>query len=524
MAIARLPRMIGDALAWLGGANLAILSKAPTVRGKFVQMGLVLLTTASIACVSMTFFIRQEIKEPESTAVLVGVFWGLVILNLDRFLVTSMGATRERRSLLLMAVPRLFLAIVISLVVSTPITLRLFQSDINNQLQTAHLNESAYLNGLTTKSGPAVQAQKLSGEISTNEAILDGSLPHAITSTQLQTAQQLVSTLQPKVQQAKQQEIDAYEAWQCELYGDGPGCANASNRPGPGPIAQAKQQTYEQDVAAYNSVDSQYKAAVTQENQDQASLTKAQAAATTRYQAQAAAALPGLRQQYAKAETEISQAQVANQTVVNQNSGTLAQLSALWSASAGNPLLMLAHVTILLLFFLIELLPVLIKVLLNMRPLDAYEKVLKAAEDAVGDRARLERLTERRNVERVSDEERKKADAASRVRIKVSEDNSDREQKLGIKANEYVAGKMENILDAALQQWSAQVVAILANPTGGVNGGTKPAGGPQQPSAGVPGNGPPGPNGSAPHSGTAQANGSAPQQQGFGLNPPGSSI
>ena len=110
------------------------------------------------------------------------------------------------------------------------------------------------------------------------------------------------------------------------------------------------------------------------------------------------------------------------------------------------------------------------------------------------------------------------------MRIKVSEDNSDREQKLGIKANEYVAGKMENILDAALQQWSAQVVAILANPTGGVNGGTKPAGGPQQPSAGVPGNGPPGPNGSAPHSGTAQANGSAPQQQGFGLNPPGSSI
>ena len=59
-------KKISDALAWLGGANLAILGRAPTSRGKFVQMGLVLLTTASIAGVSMTFFMNQEVNEPES--------------------------------------------------------------------------------------------------------------------------------------------------------------------------------------------------------------------------------------------------------------------------------------------------------------------------------------------------------------------------------------------------------------------------------------------------------------------------
>jgi hypothetical protein len=503
-ALTRLPRRVSDALAWLGGANLAILGRTPTTRGKFVQMGLVLLTTASIAVVSMTFFIRQEVKEPESMALLVGVFWGLVILNLDRFLVVSMGATRDMRRLILMAVPRLALAIVISLVVSTPITLRLFQSDIDNQLQTSHLAESAYLNGLTAKSGPAIQAKQLATEIGQQQAVLDGALPHLVTSPQLQRAQSLVNTLQPQVQRAKQDEIGAYEAWQCELYGDGTGCAGASRLAGNGPIAQAKQQTYEQDVSTFNSLNGQLQAALKDENQANASLKQAQAAALDRYQAQARAVLPGLQRQYEQDENEIAQTQASDQAVINQNSGTLAQLSALWSAGAGSLILTLAHLTVMALFFLIELLPVLVKVLLNMGALDAYEKVLKADEDKIADRVRLERLTERRDAERKSDEEQRTKDAAAKARIKVAEDKSEREQQLGIRANEYIAEKMEPILDAALQQWSAQVTARLDNAPGGSgtpHGSTAPAPAP------------------APAQGNDQV-----RQQGLGLKPPGSNI
>ena len=80
-------------------------------------------------------------------------------------------------------------------------------------------------------------------------------------------------------------------------------------------------------------------------------------------------------------------------------------------------MLMLAHLTVMALFFLIELLPVLVKILLNLGPLDAYEKVLKTEEEKLADKVRLERLTERRDAERKSDEDRKKADAASRTRI-----------------------------------------------------------------------------------------------------------
>ena len=456
-------RNISDALSWLGGANIAILNRAPTTRGKFVQMGLVLLTTASIAGISMAFFINQEVKEPEVTAVIVGIFWGLVILNLDRFLVVSMGATRDKRRLLLMAAPRLCLAIVIALVVSTPITLRIFQSDINYQLRTSQASESAYLSRLEAKSGLAQQAKHLQTQISQDQSILDGNLPQAITNPQLQTAQQQVQQLQPQVNQAKTQEIAAYEAWQCELYGEGRGCAGASNRPGNGPIAHAKQQTYDQDVHTYNSLNAQLKTAEQNEAAAGKSLKQAQGAALTRYQNAARTALPGLQTQYKKIEAQIATAQASDQTAINEHTGTLAQLSALWAASAGNAVLLLAHLTVMALFFLIELLPVLVKVLLNLGDLDAYEKVLKVEEEKIADMVRTERLTERRDAERKLDERRKKADADSRARITVAEDKSNHEQALGLKANKYVAQKMESILDAALLQWSAQVTTMLNN-------------------------------------------------------------
>jgi hypothetical protein len=171
-------------------------------------------------------------------------------------------------------------------------------------------------------------------------------------------------------------------------------------------------------------------------------------------------------------------------------------------------MLMLSHLTVMALFFLIELLPVLVKFLLNLGALDAYEKVLKTEEEKITDKVRLDRLTLRRDAERTSDEKRKTEDGASQARIAVAEDRSRREQALGIRANKYVAQKMESILDAALLHWSAQVTATLNNAQ----------------VAALPANASP-PNGAVPPNGTASPNGNGmASPQGFGLNPPGSKI
>ena len=55
---------ISDSLAWLGGADKDTLAVVPQERMRFIQMALVLLTTASIAMVSMMFAMNDGVKVP----------------------------------------------------------------------------------------------------------------------------------------------------------------------------------------------------------------------------------------------------------------------------------------------------------------------------------------------------------------------------------------------------------------------------------------------------------------------------
>lgn len=82
-----------DKLAVLGGAELALLRLVPTALGQFVQFALVLLGTALMAAVSMWFAMVQGLKVNPLLAVPFAALWGLLILNLDRYLTTSMQST-----------------------------------------------------------------------------------------------------------------------------------------------------------------------------------------------------------------------------------------------------------------------------------------------------------------------------------------------------------------------------------------------------------------------------------------------
>ena len=119
----------GDWLAWFG-ANAQTLDEAPSARDGFVQMGLVLLTTASLAVVSMAFAINHGVDVNWAIAIGFGVIWGCVILNIDRFLVLSMGTTRSIGRLTAMALPRFAMAALLAVVISTPLVLRVFRGDI----------------------------------------------------------------------------------------------------------------------------------------------------------------------------------------------------------------------------------------------------------------------------------------------------------------------------------------------------------------------------------------------------------
>jgi ABC-type transport system involved in multi-copper enzyme maturation permease subunit len=133
----------GDLMAGLGGADKTILDEVPQDRARFTQMAGLLLTTAGIAVLAMTFALHNGVKVPLFPAIVLGIAWGIVILNIDRFLVISMGDSRTRRWRLAgIMLPRFALAVLIALVVSTPLVLRIFASDINEQLSVMHEQQS----------------------------------------------------------------------------------------------------------------------------------------------------------------------------------------------------------------------------------------------------------------------------------------------------------------------------------------------------------------------------------------------
>ena len=127
-------------LSRLGGGNRELLADGQPAattgeRAKFAAMGGVLLTTAGVASVSMFFALHHAVGADIGWSIALGLAWGVVILNLDRFLVVTMNGARDRGWLMAMTVlGRLLLAALVAMVVSMPLVLQIFASDISSEL------------------------------------------------------------------------------------------------------------------------------------------------------------------------------------------------------------------------------------------------------------------------------------------------------------------------------------------------------------------------------------------------------
>src|SRR5262249_2627253 len=134
----------------------------------------------------MIFALRYGVKAPLAPAVVLGLLWGVGIFNLDPFPVLRLGATRAPAPLVRTTIPSVALAAGLALVISTPLVLRIFASDINQQLfimqQRASRQEAALIAG----SGEQQEASRIHTQIATDQGILNGHLPQSITSPQLQ--------------------------------------------------------------------------------------------------------------------------------------------------------------------------------------------------------------------------------------------------------------------------------------------------------------------------------------------------
>ncbi|WNJ18532.1 DUF4407 domain-containing protein [Pontibacter sp. G13] len=121
------------------GANTEILKDCPTDHAKYFGIGGTILFTAIMAGLAGGYACFTAFDDP-SVAVGFGIFWGLMIFNLDRYIVSSTGkgdgTTKITWDEWKNAFPRLAMALLLGFVIATPLELRLFQKEIDMEIET----------------------------------------------------------------------------------------------------------------------------------------------------------------------------------------------------------------------------------------------------------------------------------------------------------------------------------------------------------------------------------------------------
>src|SRR5690606_30127160 len=113
------------------GADTKILdSCSPGEQTKYAGIGATVFFTAVMAFIASSYAL-YTVFDNTLTAVVFGLIWGLLIFNLDRFIVSTIKKKNNFRSELLQATPRIILAIIIAIVIAKPLELKIFEKEIN---------------------------------------------------------------------------------------------------------------------------------------------------------------------------------------------------------------------------------------------------------------------------------------------------------------------------------------------------------------------------------------------------------
>jgi hypothetical protein len=158
------------------GADKEIISNCPSEWNKFAGIGATIFLTACLAMLSGAYAMHF-VFENIFVSLFFGFFWGIVIFNLDRYIVLSLRKEKiptrteikreidpsrkeelesERSRLywnqIYMASPRFIIAIIIALTVSKPIEIRLFQNRIDKELEnTVKTEDQKFVNEETKR-------------------------------------------------------------------------------------------------------------------------------------------------------------------------------------------------------------------------------------------------------------------------------------------------------------------------------------------------------------------------------------
>jgi hypothetical protein len=122
-----------DFFLFCSGVDRSILDQVPSDENKYVGIGGTIFFTGVLAFFSAAYAL-YTIFDSYFMAIIFGIIWGLMIFNLDRYIVSSMKSKGGFFGNFATALPRLAMAVLLALVISKPLELKIFEKEINAEL------------------------------------------------------------------------------------------------------------------------------------------------------------------------------------------------------------------------------------------------------------------------------------------------------------------------------------------------------------------------------------------------------
>ena len=224
------------------GADTDILSSCSQgEQNKYAGIGATVFFTAVMAFLAASYAL-YTVFDTILTSVFFGLLWGLLIFNLDRFIVSTLKKRETPGKEYLQALPRILLAVIIAVVISKPLELKIFEKEIDRVL----LEEK-------------------------NQMTLDNKEQIALQYTPaIETLKEEINTLNTQVQQKEKEVNSLYQTYISEAEGTA-----GTFKLGKGPVYKEKREKHDMALAELQTLREQNAAKIQQKEAQLASLTNA---------------------------------------------------------------------------------------------------------------------------------------------------------------------------------------------------------------------------------------------------------
>ncbi len=119
---------------YCSGASIELLKKCPTDSNKYIGIGATIFFTGLFASFAAAYAF-YTVSDNVIISVVLALVWGLMIFNLDRYIVSGMRKRDRKMQEFKIALPRILLAVMISIVIAKPLELKIFEKEINAELR-----------------------------------------------------------------------------------------------------------------------------------------------------------------------------------------------------------------------------------------------------------------------------------------------------------------------------------------------------------------------------------------------------